>query len=169
MGNEHATSSQDVESLRTFTYLHAANTRKLEQRVADLEARLGKEIDERESSMLNQALLMKKITRLEARCSELESLNRLRISPRPEQAGAFELRFEQLQKQTDASLSDHQPVELERRLEGFSRAAEKALEETKRISTELRDAASSFALVDKQIGVQGPSSTSVPAETARAI
>jgi len=139
-----ASHSTEVESLRTFVSLHAGITRSLEKRVADLETQLLDQIDERKASMLNYALVMKKVTRLEARCSELESLDNLRPLPHAEQPCEFESRFEQLEAQLEAFATDIQPVQLACRLEHVSMAAEKTLEEAQRISTELKATASRF-------------------------
>jgi hypothetical protein len=177
----HSSHSMEVETLRSFVGLHVSITRNLEKRVADLEAQLAEQVDERQSAMLNYALVMKKVTRLEARCSELEARNIIRQSSNPEPTCDLELRFEQLEAHFDAVLNDMQPVELERRLEGLSMAAEKALEETRRVSTEFMAAASRFTqqlgvvescqeqlvVDDGSHGKDSASPASVPLETAR--
>lgn len=145
-----ATSTSDIETLRSFVGLHVSITKSLEKRVADLEAQLVEQVDERKSAMLNHSLVMKKVARLEARCNELEARNIIGQSSCPEPTCDLELRFEQLEAHFDAVLNDIQPVELERRLEGLSMAAEKALEETRRVSTEFMAAASRFT---QQLGL----------------
>lgn len=170
----HASHSQEVVALRTFACLQAASTKKLEKRVADLETQLREQADERQGAILSQALLMKKITRLEVRCSELESPANLGRSPCEEQTTSSEPCLEHVQNQLDAALNGLQPMEFEYRLEGLSMAGEKALEEIRRTAMELIAAASRFAQQVSLVGssqghdaVERPTSVCEPQEVLR--